>query len=103
MTVADTVLAYRILDVVGQARSERAGFQIACGVEQLKRAALARQFDRRPIGFVTHQPGNAHREVAAFLRVVAQAEHHQRIAEAGEADADAPLGARLVILLLQRP
>ena len=35
--------------------------------------------------------------------VVAQPEHHQRIAEAGEAQTDAPLGARLVVLLRQRP
>ena len=95
--------ADRLLDVVGQARCEGAGLQIARGVEQRKRAALLRQFHRRAIRLVAHQPRDARGEVAAFLRVVAQAEHHERIAESGEADADAALRARLLVLLRQRP
>ena len=92
-----------VLDVVGQARSECAVFQITFRVEERKRAAFARQFDRSAIRFVAHQPRDAHREFAAFGRVVAHAQHHERIAETGEADADAPLGARLIVLLWQRP
>ena len=91
------------LDVVGQARGERAGFQIALRIEQRKRAALAREFHRRAIRLVAHRARDARGEVAAFLRVVAQAEHHERIAQAREAQADAPLGLRLASCCWQRP
>jgi hypothetical protein len=40
---------------------------------------------------------------ARFLRVVAQAQHDERVAQAGEAEADAALGHGFVVLLRQRP
>ena len=46
---------------------------------------------------------NARGHVAALGRVVAQAEHGEHVAQAGEADTDAPLGDGLVALLWQRP
>jgi hypothetical protein len=43
------------------------------------------------------------RAMARPARVVAQAQHHQRVAQAGEAQADAALVGGFVALLRQRP
>src|ERR1700743_978464 len=99
MAVANAIAANRLLDVLGQTRGERAGFQITRGIEERKCATLARQFHGCAIRLVARQWRDVTGEVAPCLRVVAQAEHDERIAEASEAHADAPLGARLVVLL----
>jgi hypothetical protein len=47
--------------------------------------------------------GNARRHQPRLLRVVALAQHDERVAQAGEAEADAALGHGFVVLLRQRP
>ena len=54
-------------------------------------------------GAVAHELGNPGRHVARGVSVVAQLEHDQRIAQAGEAEADAALVLRFLQLLLKRP
>ncbi|MNN79160.1 hypothetical protein D3C81_1957790 [compost metagenome] len=52
---------------------------------------------------VAHGLGDPPGQLARGIRVVAQAEHHQRAPQPQEAQADAALGARLGLLLGQRP
>ena len=61
------------------------------------------QFDRGQIGAVAHELGILRAIVARLGGVVAQAEHDQRVAQAGEAQAHAALGLRLGVLLRERP
>jgi hypothetical protein len=68
-----------------------------------ERAFLLGQLDRGAVGRVAHAPADLGGHGAAVLAVVAQLEHGQRVAQAGEAHADAALGGGLVALLLQRP
>jgi hypothetical protein len=68
-----------------------------------KRPLLPRQPDRRGIGRIAQRLRDAGRHGAAIVRIVAQAQHHQRAAQAKEAQADAALGGALVGLLRQRP
>jgi len=65
--------------------------------------ALARQFARGLVGRIAHHFGDAARYRTRFGGVVAQAEHDQRVAEAGEAEADAAFVRGFFLLLLQRP
>ena len=102
--VAQAVRADALLQRLRQARGEVAAAEVQVGIEERERAALARQLDRRVVGGVAHRLGDAAPPSRARRRaVVAQAEHHQRVAEAGEAEADAALVVRLGLLLRQRP
>ncbi len=64
--------------------------------------SLAR-FDRVQIGAIAHLLGDAGRHGAGFQLVVAQAQHGQRVAEAGIAEADAALVGGFLLLALERP
>ncbi len=103
MRVADALGAEALLQRRGQARREAASGQVEVGVEQRERAALGRQIDRRVVGRVAHRLCDLRRLRARGLAVVAQAEHHQCIAQAREAQADAAFAHRFVMLLRQRP
>ncbi len=61
------------------------------------------EFDRGQVGAIAHEFGNLGGGLARFVRVVAQAQHDQRVAQAGEAEADAALGGGFGLLLGQRP
>ena len=91
------------LDLVGQARREVAAGKIEFGVEQREGAALPGQLDRIQIGGVAHEFGDAGGHRAGLGLVVAQAQHGQRIAEAGVAEADAALVGGFLRLALERP
>ena len=91
------------LIAVRQARGEVAARKIEVLVEHRERAALLRELDRCAVGAVAHELGDLRGRRARRIRVVAQAQHRERIAQAGEAQADAALGHRLLVLLLQRP
>ena len=86
-----------------QARREIAGAEVQVGIEQRERPALARQLHRRGVGRVAQRLGDAPCALARGVTVVVQPQHHQRIAQAGEAQADAALVPRLLGLLRQRP
>ena len=86
-----------------QARGEVAAGEVEVGVEQREGAAFLGQFDRGQVGAVAHVFGNLGRHGARLGGVVAQAQHDQRVAQAGEAEADAALGLRFGVLLRQRP
>ena len=101
--VAQAVRADAVLQRLRQARREGAAGQVQIGIEQRERAALQRQIDRGVVGAVAHAFGDAPRHRPRRLAVVAQVQHHQRIAQTGEAQADAPLVARFLVLLRQRP
>ena len=62
-----------------------------------------RDLHRRRVRGVAHRLGDARGHRAALGGVVAQVELDQRVAEAGEAQPDAALGHRLLLLLRQRP
>ncbi len=101
--VAQALRAHLVLQRGRQARGERAARQVEVGVEQRERAALQREIGRRVVGGVAHRLRDALRLVARGGRVVAQVQHHQRVAQPGEAEPDAPLRVRLGELGRQRP
>ncbi|OQC14887.1 MAG: hypothetical protein BWX79_00778 [Alphaproteobacteria bacterium ADurb.Bin100] len=103
VAVADAVRANRLLQVAGQAAGEGAGGQVAFGLEFRKRALLAGQRHRGGVRRIPHARRDTRGHLPAVGRVVAQAQHGQRIAHAGEAHADASLCRGLLALLLQRP
>ena len=109
VAVADAVLADVGLDVVRQARGEAALTllaalaQVAVGIELREGALFLGQLDRGTVGGVAHGLGNAGGHGAALGAVVAQLQHGQRVAQAGEAHADAALGGGFGALLVQRP
>jgi hypothetical protein len=103
VAVAYAVRANRLLQFCGQAAREGAFGEVAGGVELGEGAFFARELDRGGVGRVAHVRGNALRHLAAFGRVVAQAQHAQGVAQTREAHADAPLGHGLGALLRQRP
>ncbi len=103
VAVADAVAADLRLELVRQARGAALAVEVAFGVELRKRAFLARQLDRCAVGRELHFARDGRRHLARRLGVVAQTQHDQRVAEAREAEADAPLLAAFLELLRQRP
>jgi hypothetical protein len=101
--VAQAVRADLLLHLGRQARREVAARQVEIGIEQREGAAFLREFDAREIGAVAHELGDACRHRARLDRVVAQLQHDQRVAEAGEAESDAALRGGFGLLLGQRP
>ena len=95
--------AYRLLQLGRKPAGEGAGREIAFGVELRECAFFLRQRYRSRIGCIAHAHGDAHRHVPAIGRVITQSQHCQRIAQAGEANADTALGGGLGLLLRQRP
>ena len=91
------------LDLGRQARGEVAAGQVELGVEQREGAALLGQLDRVQVGGVAHELADPRGHCACFGLVVAQAEHRQGVAEAGEAEADAALVGGFLGLALERP
>ncbi len=85
-------------DVVGQA-SCHAGVEEFVRIEEREAALLAGQRHRGAVGGVAQAAGEAGGGVATLGAVVAQAHQDQRVAETGEAEADAPLGGGLRRLL----
>ena len=88
MAVADAAARNPVADIIRQRRDERTG-QITVAVERGKCALLAGQRDRRTIRGMADR---AHRLGGEFRRgaaVVAQPEHHQRVRQPGDAQADA--------------
>ena len=102
VAVAQPVLADLGAQVVGQPPGV-AGGEIGLGVEEGKRSLLAGEADAGAVGGVAHRPGQLARERPRRVAVVAQPQHDQRVAEAGEAEPDPPLRLRLARLLGQRP
>jgi len=77
--------------------------RILLGVEQREGAFFPGELDRRGVGLVAHRLGDPRAQVARLVGVVAQSQHDERVAEPGEAESYAALGARLGLLLLQWP
>ena len=103
MRVAQAVRADALLQRRGQARRERAALQQQVGVEEREGPALRGQPRGRLVGGVAHRLRNARRHRARLVAVVAQVQHHERVAQAGEPEADTPLVHRLLLLPRQRP
>ncbi len=101
--VADAVLADLLLDLGRQPGGEVAAGQVEVGVEEREGAALPGQFDGGEVGAVAHEGRDLGGLGARFLRVVAQPEHDEGVAEAGVTEPDAALGIGLGLLLRQRP
>ena len=101
--VADAVLADLVLDLGRQTRGKVAARQVEVGVEEREGAAFTRQLGRGEIGAVAHVLGDLAAFFACFRRVVTLAQHDERVAQPGEAQAHATLGVGLVLLLLERP
>ena len=101
--VAQAVLLDELLDRRRQARGEARAREIEVGVEERERAALARELDGTAIGGVAHGLGNRGGHAARFVAVVAQPQHDERVAQAGEAKTDAPLRHRFGALLHEWP
>ena len=102
MAVADAAFGHRAADVVRQAPGEPA-LQVALRIERRKRPLLDGQIDRSAVRLVPHRLRHCGTEGQPLFGVVADAEHHQRAAQAQEAQADAALGHGFAALLGQRP
>ncbi len=72
-------------------------------VEQRKRAFFPRDRIGCRVRFVAHELRNRGTHAARFVGIVLEPEHDQRVAEPGETEPDAALGARFRVLLRQRP
>ena len=103
VAVADAVLADGVLNVLRQAAGEGALAQVLGGVKAGESAFFLGQFDGGAVGGVSHGFGDAGGHLAAFVAVIAQAQHGQRVAQARKAHANAALGGGFGALLLQRP
>ena len=101
--VADAVLPDLLAQVRRQTRGESATRQVEIGIERREGPALAREFHRRRVGRVAHQLGDAPGLRARFGRAVGKAQHHEGIAQAGEAQTHPALVDCLPLLLRQRP
>ena len=87
----------------GRRDANRGADEVRVDVESRERTLVLRDLHRRQVRGVAHRFGDPRRHRTPFVGVVAQVEHDQRVAEAGEAQADAPLVHRLLALLRQRP
>jgi hypothetical protein len=103
MGVAQPIFLNHLLHRLGQARGETGTGKIQIGIEQREGAALLCQLGRGDIGMVAHAFRDACGHDARLVGVVLEAQHDQRVAQAGEAKADAALGHRFLALLLERP
>ena len=103
MRVSEAVLADLGLDFGWQARSKVAAGKVKLGVEQRESAAFLGQFNGSEIGGVAHVFGNARGHGRGFQTVVTQAQHAQRVAQAGEAEADAAFVGGFLALAFERP
>ena len=97
------MLADLALEFFRQARGEAWRGQVQLFVEQRERGFLGSQLSRCGVGLVAHDLCDLRAHRARCLGVIAQAEHNQRIAEAGEAQTNAALVHRFDVLLRQRP
>ena len=101
--VAQAVLADLVLDLGGQAGGEVAAGEVEVGVEQREGTTLLGELDGGQVGLVAHELADLAGHVAGGVGVVAQAQHGQGVAQAGEAEADAALGLGFGELLLEGP
>ena len=101
--ITQAVLADFCLDLVRQAGGKIAARQVELGVEQREGTAFLGQLDGVKVGCIAHLLGDAGGHRTGFGFVVAQAQHGQRVAEAGEAEADAALVGGFLRLALERP
>src|ERR1700753_4307775 len=103
MAVADAMKADLRLEIIRQARRESALFQVLFRIEQRKSTPLTGKSHGRAIRHVAHGPAYARGKITTLLRVVANAQHDQGIAQARETHAYAPLCSRLISLFGKRP
>ena len=103
MAVADALFADDLLDVFRQPRGETAAAQVEVGVEQRESAFFTGEVTGCAVGGIAHDFRNLRRHLPCFRRVVAQAQHDQRITEAGETETDAAFVGGFLLLLFQRP
>ena len=98
-------LRISLLMLCRQPRGEAAAGQVEVGVEQRERAALLRELDRRARRRASRMASEMRARHARAPRRCrsCRREHDQRVAQAGEAEADAALGHRFLVLLLERP
>ena len=87
----------------GRREAKRGGARYCRASNSGKGASLLRELDRCAVSSVAHLARDRSGPLPPVVRVVAQPEHQQRIAETREAQADAPLGHRLATVLGQRP
>ncbi len=101
--IAQAVLADFGLDLVGQAGGKVAAGKVQLGVEEGEGAPFLGHFHGGQVGGVAHEFGNAGGHGPGFGPVVAQAQHGQGVAQAGEAEADAALVGGFFLLPFQGP
>ena len=101
MAVADALRPDATPQTVRQALHEGPGEE-GLRLEGRETAFLFRECDRGLIGRVAHEFQHASGKSAAFRTVIGRTLHDQRIGEARDAEPDAPAGARLIRLRLQR-
>ncbi len=101
--IAEAVLLDERLYLFRQAGRKAGARKEQVGVEKRKSAALLRQIDRGLVRLVAHRRRDFLGHGARLGRVVAQAQHRERIAQPRKAQADAPLCHRFLALLLERP
>ena len=102
VTVTQAVFADLVADVFGQAGGHARGEELV-RVEEREGALFAGDAGRGAVGGVAHVAGEGGGEVAGLGTVVAHAQQDQRVAEPGEAEADAALVGGLLGLLWQGP
>lgn len=95
------VLAHARLHV-GVEPLEHGVVAVGARIEQRESALLARQFRARLPGRVLDHPHPGARGFGGLRRAIAQPAHNQRIGKPGDAQADAPLGPRLLALGAKR-
>jgi hypothetical protein len=101
--VAQAVLADLVLDVGGRREAKLPPDRYRSALNSGKAPRSRASSDRGQVGTVAHELGDLASPCRARRGVVAQAEHDQRVAQAGEAQAHAALGLRFGVLLRERP
>jgi len=103
MRIPDPRLLDLLLDRSGKTRGKARAGQIQIGIEKRKGPAFLRELHRGLVGPVAHRFGDAGRHAPGLVGVVLQPQHDERVAQPGEAEADAALRHRFLALRLERP
>ena len=103
MAVAHAVRGDFFRELGRQPRRKPRRGEILFGVEQRERAFFLRNRVGCRVRFIAHEFGDRSTHAPRLLGIVFEPEHDQRVAEPGEPEPDAALGARFGVLLRQRP
>ena len=103
VAVAQAVGADHVFEGFRKARSEGLAAEEELGVEEREAALFGGEHGAGGVAGVAHAFGDDLGHAAGFGGVVAQVEHDQCVAKAGESDADAALALGFALLLFERP